>query len=73
MVGDDALCSGHVGLRDLGVADRWADLAVATMSLESNFESGLEAELLDAYGIDDDDERLAYYRERWAGQPSGSG
>jgi kanamycin kinase len=73
LVGNDALCSGHVGLRGLGVSDRWADLAVAKMSLESNFESGLEAELLDAYGIDDDDERLAFYRERWAGQPSGSG
>jgi hypothetical protein len=43
------------------------------MSLESNFESGLEAELLDAYGIDDDDDRIAYYRERWAEQLAGSG
>ncbi len=65
LVGDDAQCSGHVDLGDVGVADRWADLAVASMSLEWNFEPGLEAELFDAYGIDADDERIAYYRTRW--------
>jgi kanamycin kinase len=65
IIGDDAVWTGHVDLGDLGVADRWADLAVAAMSLESDFEPGLEAELLDAYGIDADDERMAYYRARW--------
>jgi kanamycin kinase len=33
--------------------------------LESDFEPGLEAEFLDAYGIDADEERMAYYRARW--------
>ena len=65
LVGDDALCSGHVDLADLGVADRWADLAVAAAMLETDFEPGLEAEFLDAYGIDADEERMAYYRARW--------
>jgi kanamycin kinase len=30
---DDGRCCGHVDFGDLGVADRWADLAVATLSL----------------------------------------
>lgn len=67
IIGDDAHWTGHVDLGHLGVADRWADLAMAALSLERNFETGLEAELLDAYGVDDDDERLAYYRARWEG------
>jgi kanamycin kinase len=40
LVGDDGRCTGHVDLGDLGVADRWSDLAVATMSLAWNFGSG---------------------------------
>lgn len=65
LIGDDAHWTGHVDLGDLGVADRWADLAVAALSLERNFEEGLEAELLDAYDVERDDERMAYYRARW--------
>jgi kanamycin kinase len=65
LIGDDAVWTGHVDLSDLGVADRWADLAVAASMLEADFEPGLEAEFLDAYGIDADEERMAYYRARW--------
>jgi kanamycin kinase len=68
IIGDDAQWTGQVDLADLGVADRWADLAVASMSLDWNYEAGLEAELLDAYEIDADDERLEYYRARYAEQ-----
>ena len=39
---------GHVDIGDLGVADRWADLAIATMSLDWNFPGNYEAALLDA-------------------------
>jgi kanamycin kinase len=72
LVGDDGRCSGHVDLGDLGVADRWADLAIATMSLGWNYPGGdnLEAELLAAYGIRPDHDRIAYYRDRW-NAPSG--
>ena len=49
----------------LGVADRWADLAVATYSLAWNFAGDWEAELLDAYGIERDEERIAFYRQLW--------
>ncbi|MFI5046491.1 MAG: phosphotransferase [Acidimicrobiia bacterium] len=57
--------SGHVDLGALGVADRWADLAIATWSLEWNYGPGWEPTLLDAYGIDPDPERCAYYRLLW--------
>ena len=53
---------GQVDLGRLGVADRWADLAVATYSLAWNFEGDWEAELLDAYGIERDEERIDFYR-----------
>jgi len=65
LIGDDGRCSGHVDLSDLGVADRWSDLAVATMSLDWNFERNCEADLFDAYGVTPDEERIAYYRARW--------
>jgi kanamycin kinase len=63
---DDGSFSGHVDLGDLGVADRWADLAIATMSLDWNYPSGdFTAELLEAYGVTVDTERVAYYRRVW--------
>jgi kanamycin kinase len=54
-----------VDLGRLGVADRWADLAVATYSLSWNFAGDWEGELLDAYGIERDDDRIDYYRRLW--------
>lgn len=55
----------HVDLAALGVADRWADLAVATYSTVWNYGPGWEGPLLDAYGIDPDPERTRYYRQLW--------
>jgi kanamycin kinase len=68
LVGADGSFAGHVDLGSLGVADRWADLAVATWSLEWNFAGGaaLEDELLSAYGVPRDEERTRYYRALWA-------
>ncbi len=57
--------SGHVDLAALGVADRWADLAIATWSTRWNFGDGWEDFLLDAYGIAPDPERMRYYRLLW--------
>jgi kanamycin kinase len=59
---DDGRFSGHVDLGDLGVADRWADLAVATWSTTWNFGGGWELPLLRAYGVEPDPERTRYYR-----------
>jgi kanamycin kinase len=59
---DDGSFAAHVDLGSLGRADRWADLAVATWSLEWDFGVGFHDVLLTAYGIDLDQERMAYYR-----------
>jgi kanamycin kinase len=65
LVGDDGRWCGHVDLGALGVADRWADLAIATWSTEWNYGPGWQAPLLDAYGIDADPHRIRYYRLLW--------
>lgn len=65
LIGDDGAWSGHVDLGTLGVADRWADLAVATWSTQWNYGPGWEAPLLEAYGVDPDPERTTYYRLLW--------
>ncbi|HUP72143.1 MAG TPA: aminoglycoside 3'-phosphotransferase [Acidimicrobiales bacterium] len=62
---DDGDWSGHVDLGALGVADRWADLAIATWSTEWNYGPGWEHALLDAYGIEPDPGRSRYYRLLW--------
>ncbi|GAA2020834.1 aminoglycoside 3'-phosphotransferase [Catenulispora yoronensis] len=61
----DGRFAGHVDLGDLGVADRWSDLAIATWSTTWNYGAGWERPLLDAYGIDPDPERTEYYRLLW--------
>jgi kanamycin kinase len=61
----DGTWSGHVDMDALGVADRWADLAVATWSTEWNYGPGFEEMLLDAYGIELDAERTKFYRALW--------
>lgn len=65
LIGDDGTCSGHVDLGALGLADRWADLAVATWSTRWNYGPGWEQPLLDAYGVEADPARIAYYRLLW--------
>ncbi|MBZ2199280.1 aminoglycoside 3'-phosphotransferase [Occultella gossypii] len=55
----------HVDLGALGVADRWADIAVASMSTEWNYGPGWEDALIAAYGVTPDRARLAYYRDLW--------
>ncbi|HEY5933007.1 MAG TPA: aminoglycoside 3'-phosphotransferase [Kofleriaceae bacterium] len=65
IVGDDGRCTGHVDLGALGVADRWADLAIATWSTKWNYGPGWEDAVLEAYGIAPDPERTRYYRLIW--------
>jgi aminoglycoside phosphotransferase len=65
LIADDGTCSGHVDLGSLGVADRWADLAIATWSTQWNYGPGWEQPLLDAYGIEADPDRTLYYRLLW--------
>jgi aminoglycoside phosphotransferase len=65
LIGHDGRWTGHVDMGALGVADRWADLAVAAWSTEWNYGPGWEGPLLDAYGTAPDPERSAYYRLLW--------
>jgi kanamycin kinase len=61
----DGSPAGHVDLGSLGVADRWADLAVASMNLDYNFGPNWEDEFFMAYGIERDGERISFYRFLW--------
>ena len=65
LISTDGEWTGHVDLGDLGVGDRWADLAIASLSLDWNFGEGHQGELFDVYGIDRDDDRITYYRALW--------
>lgn len=54
-----------VDVGTLGVADRWADLAVASMSLAWSYGPGFEGAFWAAYGVALDAERIAFYRALW--------
>jgi len=53
---------GFLDVGELGVADRWWDLAVATWSLTWNLGPGHEGRFLETYGVEPDPERTAFYR-----------
>jgi len=65
LIGPDGSFTGHVDFGQLGVADRWADLAIATYAIDWNFDVRFEDDLLDAYGIERDQDRIDYYRRLW--------
>ena len=65
LIDDSGNWSGHVDFEEMGVADRWADLAVATWAATWNYGPGWENALLEAYGIEPDPARTAYYRRLW--------
>lgn len=54
--------TGFVDLGEVGVADRWWDLAVATWSVTWNLGPGHEQAFLDAYGAPLNHDKLVYYR-----------
>ena len=56
---------GHVDFGSLGIADRWADLAVALWSIEYNWGIGWAETFLAAYGIAPDPKRISYYQQLW--------
>ena len=65
LLDDDGQFAAHVDLGSLGVAERWADLAVAAWSTEWNYGPGYDSAVYDAYGIVADADRIAYYRLLW--------
>jgi kanamycin kinase len=62
LVADDQVV-GFVDLCDLGIADRWLDIAIAPWGLEA---AGLGPEWEDqfyrSYGVAPDPDRFAFYR-----------
>lgn len=65
LISSDGDWVGHVDLGDLTVGDRWADLAIASLSLDWNFGEGHQHELFEEYGIEPDEDRIRYYRGLW--------
>lgn len=65
LIADDGSFLAHVDLGRLGIADRWADLAAMTMSLEWNYSSYDEAVFWEAYGVAPDPVRIDFYRRLW--------
>jgi kanamycin kinase len=57
--------AAHVDVGDMGVADRWSDIAVTTRSVTRRYGPGLEPLVLAAYGVAPDHERTTYYRALW--------
>ena len=57
--------AAHVDLGSLGVADRWADLAVAAWSIDWNHGQGFDHLVYEGYGIDPDQDRIDFYRLLW--------
>ena len=65
LIGNDGRFVANVDFGRLGVADRWADLAVATMSFDWNYENYEERLFWETYGVTPDLERIEYYRALW--------
>jgi kanamycin kinase len=73
LIDDAGRCCGHVDMGELGVADRWADLAVATLSLGWNYPCRVwDAEFFAAYGVAPDPARIDYYRRLWQSEDGAS-
>lgn len=65
LLDDAGRCVGYVDLGRLGIADRWADLAPALLSLGWNFGPGWEDAFLDGYGIAPDPAKQRFYTRLW--------
>jgi kanamycin kinase len=59
---EDGSLSGYVDLGELGVADRHWDLAVGGWSVVCNYGEDVEHVLYEAYGLESDPRRIAFYR-----------
>lgn len=65
LISPDGLWTGNVDFGALAVGDRWADLAIASMSLDWNYGEGHQEEFFGFYGTQPDEERIRYYRALW--------
>ena len=58
--------TGYVDLGELGVADRWRDIAIGGWSTGWNFGTEYEPLFYECYGVAPDPQRIAFYRLLWA-------
>ncbi|PQZ95110.1 aminoglycoside phosphotransferase APH(3') [Arthrobacter sp. MYb227] len=65
LLDDEGNFAGHVDLGEVGVGDRWADLAIAAWSTEWNYGPGYEGFVYQGYGVVPDQVRIAYYKMLW--------
>jgi kanamycin kinase len=70
IIAPDGRFAGHVDFAGVGVGDRWADLSIASMSLDWNYGEGWQDEFFTAYDIERDEQRIQYYRAAWDAAPS---
>ena len=59
---DRGAVTGYLDLGELGVADRWSDIAVGAWSTCWNFGERLEPLFYESYGVEPDPPRIRYYR-----------
>ncbi|HTU39358.1 MAG TPA: aminoglycoside 3'-phosphotransferase [Acidimicrobiales bacterium] len=59
---EDGRVTGYVDLGELGVADRWWDIAVGAWSTGWNYGPEFEPLFYESYGVEPDPERIAFYR-----------
>lgn len=69
ILGAEGRFAGHVDVGAIGVGDRWADLAIASMSLDGNYGPGWQDAFFAAYDIEPDEQRVVYYRAAWDAEP----
>jgi aminoglycoside phosphotransferase len=65
LIGEDGEWVAHVDFDNLGVADRWADLSIASWSTVWNYGRGWEEKLYESYGSDPNTNKIRYYRLLW--------
>lgn len=59
---EDGRVTGYLDLGELGLADRWWDLAIGSWTCTWNVGPGYEDLFLSSYGIEPDADRIAWYR-----------
>jgi kanamycin kinase len=62
MLLEEGRVTGYVDLGELGVADRWWDVAVGAWSAGWNFGPEHEARFYEGYGIEPDPDRIGFFR-----------
>jgi kanamycin kinase len=62
MLLEEGVVTGYLDLGELGVADRWWDIAVGGWSVTWNVDPKWEPLFYEAYGVEPDPERIRFYR-----------